>query len=516
MKMHKRSLARITSVFALSLTACAFSPESAEKTETQMNPTQEVDVIILRKAGTPNLRPKDLGVGARVTRTYVGALNGYAAKVKVKDLDTLKQDPDTYLVEADGVAYATETRQLSTEMWGLDRIDQRLPARDLKYSYNYSGEGVDVFIVDTGITLTHPEFGGRAQSYWDYVNNDADATDDHGHGTHVAGTVGGSTVGVAPGVRLWATKVLSSGGWGTYSDIISAINDITQLKLNNPKMKIVGNMSLSGGQSAALDAAVNTSTAAGVVWAVAAGNSASDACAFSPAAAESALTVGAIGLGDQRTWFSNWGNCVDVFAPGLDIRSASMDGNYVLMSGTSMASPHVAGAAALYLSASPTATAQSTIKWVRENATQDIVIDPNGSPNRLLCTLGDEMSLDKLSVSDLDGYVTKRRRKRSHRMWSDPTGFIWKAELEVEVRDSHNNGVSQANVNVATKYKNYTCQTDQTGRCNVIALMTSDVASSVDFTVTDVQKPGYAYDPDNNKDPEGDSNGTTLTLNICQ
>lgn len=235
--------------------------------------------------------------------------------------------------------------------WGLDRIDQRDLPLNSNYHYDYDGSGVTAFVIDTGVRNTHNEFGGRASSGYDFIDNDNDSSDCNGHGTHVAGTIGGSTYGVAKNVNIVGVRVLNCSGSGTNSGVISGINWVK----NNAQGPSVANMSLGGGASQALDDAVNAAVAAGISFVVAAGNDNSNACNYSPARAANAVTVGSTTSTDSRSSFSNYGTCLDIYAPGSSITSAWYNSNSATntISGTSMASPHVAGVAALYLAENP-------------------------------------------------------------------------------------------------------------------------------------------------------------------
>ncbi len=286
---------------------------------------------------------------------------------------------------------AGETVQQNPASWGLDRIDQRQLPLDDAYSYDRAGAGVTAYIIDTGVRVTHDDFGGRARSGYDFVDDDANADDCHGHGTHVGGTVAGSQYGVAKGADVVGVRVLNCQGSGSTSQVVSGIDWVTE----NAVKPAVANMSLGGGVDGVLDDAVRRSIDSGVSYAIAAGNGnilgwPQDACNYSPARVPEAITVGATDRDDQRASFSNYGTCLDVFAPGVDITSAwiGSDSDTNTISGTSMATPHVAGVAALYLEGNPSATPAQVRDAVVNNATSDVVGDPRaGSPNKLLYSL---------------------------------------------------------------------------------------------------------------------------------
>ncbi|ADI14395.1 S8 family peptidase [Truepera radiovictrix] len=321
----------------------------------------------------------DLGVQMTLP---LRVINGFVAEnVDEAALRRLQSDPRVAYVEQDQVVSLSATQTNAT--WGLDRIDQRTLPLDGRYTYNTTAPDVTVYVIDTGIRADHQEFGGRVVGGVTAISDGRGSSDCNGHGTHVAGTVGGSTYGVAKGVRLFAVRVLDCAGSGANSGVIAGVDWVTY----NHRKPAVANMSLGGAASRALDDAVSASIRAGVTYVVAAGNENRNACNTSPARVSAALTVGASTRSDSRASFSNFGSCVNLFAPGQDITAAWHTGTGALntISGTSMASPHVAGAAALYLqnnrSASPSTVADQLIR----NATTGVLSSiGTGSPNRLL------------------------------------------------------------------------------------------------------------------------------------
>ncbi|MDQ1659622.1 MAG: hypothetical protein QOD41_4705 [Cryptosporangiaceae bacterium] len=329
--------------------------------------------------------------GAKVTRTYHSALTGFATTVNEAGAKALAADPSVAMVEQDHAVHLDGT-QASPPSWGLDRIDQRNLPLDNSYTYPTTASNVHAYIIDTGIRLTHVAFAGRAVSGHDFVDNDNDATDCQGHGTHVAGTVGSAAYGVAKGVALVAVRVLDCQGSGTDAGVIAGIDWVTA----NAIKPAVANMSLGGSASPTLDAAVVKSIAAGITYGVAAGNgdafgNPADACGDSPARVPAAITVGATQSNDAKASFSNYGTCLDIFAPGVNITSSwgTSDTGTNTISGTSMATPHVVGAAALVLSAHPDYTPAQVRDQLVADATSGKVTSPGtGSPNKLLFVTG--------------------------------------------------------------------------------------------------------------------------------
>ncbi len=319
--------------------------------------------------------------GAKVHFNYYKAVKGFAAHLPVQALAALRNNPNVDYVEEDQVITIDMTQSGAT--WGLDRIDQRNLPLNKTYTYSSTGAGVTAYIIDTGISISHSDFGGRAKVGVDEVGDGQNGIDCNGHGTHVSGTIGGSTYGVAKGVSLVAVRVLNCSGSGTTSGVVAGVDWVSAN--HQAGQPAVANMSLGGSASTALDNAVRNSINDGVVYAVAAGNDGRDACRTSPARTAEAITVGATDNTDARPRWSNYGSCLDIFAPGVNITSDWLSGGTNTISGTSMATPHVAGVAALYLQTHSGASPSAVRNALIANATAGVVKSAGkNSPNVLL------------------------------------------------------------------------------------------------------------------------------------
>ena len=344
-------------------------------------------VILNKDVGSSNEFAQGIAKqhSGKVLQTYDAVLKGFAIYLPdvagTAFVEAMKKNPKVVSVENDTIMKVDATTQSNPD-WGLDRIDQKNLPLDSAYSYLQTGSGTTAYIVDTGILSTHQQFSGRVLSGYTAISDGNGTSDCHGHGTHVAGTVGGSTYGVAKNVSLVPIRILGCDGSGASSNVIAGLDWI----LKNGKKPAVVNMSLGGEANASLDSAVENLFNNGYVMVVAAGNSNTDACSSSPARVSKAITVAATDSTDTRASYSNYGSCVDIFAPGSQINSSWIGSNTAtkVLNGTSMATPHVVGVVAEMLQSTPTATPQTISTNLLNQASSNVVKNPSGSPNRLL------------------------------------------------------------------------------------------------------------------------------------
>ncbi|MFG2488772.1 S8 family peptidase [Streptomyces virginiae] len=391
-----RLLARLATAVLLTVTPVAAASAATAAPEptpvpllTSKNAIPGQYVLTLDKTASPARIAAALGVKPKFT--YTSALHGFAATLTAEQLRTARVMAGVKAVEEDAnvTAPPTPVKQGGTRSpahsWGLDRIDQRFLPLDDNFSAHGSGQGVTAYIVDSGIDFTHPDFGGRAVRGFDAIGDGRAGADCNGHGTHVAGTVGGSTFGVARKATLVSVRVLGCDGRGAWSGIIAGFDWVAR----NANQPAVLNASLGGDRSTAVNNAVTAVSDRGVLPVIAAGNENRDACQVSPASAARVVTVGATNRFDEETDFSNWGECLDIYAPGQDITSAKLGGGSVALNGTSMAAPHVAGVVALYKAEHPNALPAEIHNFLSDKSTKDIIEKlSDNSPNQLLFTNG--------------------------------------------------------------------------------------------------------------------------------
>ena len=430
------------------------------------------------------------GRGGQVHHHFKNGFRGFTATIPATELERVRRQPHVMAVEADQLVQLNQAVSIEPQAaWGLDRIDQADRPLDSQYAFKNTGAGVTAFIVDTGIRADHTEFAGRVLPGYSLVNDGNGTSDCHGHGTHVAGILGGNTWGVAKGVKLVPVRVMDCAGAGSVSGVIAGL----EWAANTSLRPAVVNLSLGSGTSVALNAAVAAAVAKGLVVVVAAGNSAVDACTTSPASEPTAITVGATTSADTKASYSNYGACVDIFAPGSSITSAwyTSATASATMSGTSMASPAVAGVAALALQTNPAATPAAVAKYLVDNASPNKLsnLEP-GSPNKLVYSMAGGVPgvipIKTVAISSM-GYSTNAP--------SRPIG-VWLATIKVAVRDVHS-GAPVANAQVSVNQLpggKATCTTDASGSCAIANFF--DTAASI--TVEAISGSYLAYDASQN------------------
>lgn len=485
-------------------TAATDSPVDTEAAtlSTESASSRRYIVVFRSHVGNPNAEATSVmrGRGGQITHSFSRAVKGFAVTLPKAAasafLEAMERNPNVDHVEVDATVSTLEPSATETaSTWGLDRIDQR----DLPLSSTYAplsaGSGVTAYIVDTGILATHADFGGRVAGGYTAIDDGYGTSDCHGHGTHVAGTVGGAAWGVAKSVSLVPVRVLSCTGSGTLSGVIAGLDWV----IANAKKPAVVNMSLGSGASSAIDTAVANVVASGITVVVAAGNSGADACDYSPARAPAAITVGATTSSDARASYSNYGSCLDLFAPGSSIKSSwyTSTSATATLSGTSMAAPHVAGVAAVILQAAPAASPSQIDAWISDAATRDKVASAgSGSPNRLLYAyVGDtdsqppppEAQETVVSLSSLTGAATTKRGP-------------WRAIITAGVRNAEGAPVAGALVSGAFTAggASVQCTTSSDGSCNVSSGNLSPRVVETTFSVSTLSGTNLLYDPAHN------------------
>jgi subtilisin family serine protease len=380
--------------------------------------------------------------GASILGTVSSAMNGFAARLDKAQLSALASDPNVLLIEENTVV-GIEADQANPPSWGLDRIDQRSRTLDRNYSYNFTGSGVNAYIIDTGVRSDHRDFGGRVVAGRTQVSDGRGTEDCNGHGTHVAGTVGGQTYGVAKAVSIIPIRVLSCNGRGSMFNVISGVN--WMIEHHAAGVPAVANLSLGGSRNSSMNLAVANAVRDGITVVVAAGNNNRDASTFSPASEPLAITVGAVSSLDSRSSFSNFGSLLDIFAPGQIITSAYHRSSTDVrgLSGTSMAAPHVAGAAALLLEENPNLTPAQVMSDLAAYATPDVVTDPRpGSPNLLLFTRSRWMAPSPEAPSAPQNLIVVPGVAQAALSWTAPTQNGSSAITDYVIEFSANGGTT--------------------------------------------------------------------------
>lgn len=486
------SLARALGAAAFVLVACssqsAFSQPAPASHPIPGRYIVTFDTDVANPAAEAAAAVRGAGAGARLHHVYSKAIRGFAATLPDAAVAALRRNPHVRAIEQDQTVSISDVENNAT--WGLDRIDQADRPLDLLYHYNGTGAGVTAFVIDTGIRSDHVEFTGRLAPGYTAVADGNGTQDCNGHGTHVAGTIGGTTWGVAKQVTLAPVRVLDCSGSGTYSGVIAGVDWVA----STTQRPAVANMSLGGSFSSSMNAAVAGAVANGVTMIVAAGNSSADACNYSPASEPSAITVGATTSVDAQASYSNWGTCVDLYAPGSSITSAWYTSSTAtnVLSGTSMATPHVTGAAALVAQANPTATPAAVSQFLVSHATANRLGSlGSGSPNLLVYSLASGTATQPAPVTIAIQSLSGRGAKSGHN---------WRAQATATVRDV-NSGALVANVTVSGTFSpggSATCVTGSTGSCTLTSGTIGSTTPSTVFAVTNLAGSNMVYDATQN------------------
>lgn len=426
--------------------------------------------------------------GGTLNHVYQHALKGFSARLPAPALEALRNNPAVLRVDQDATIHLNTIQ--NSAPWGLDRVDQVDRPLSSTYEFVAAGTGVRAYVIDTGIRATHIDLGGRVLPGYTAINDGRGTSDCNGHGTHVAGTVGGATWGVAKGVQLVPVRVLDCTGAGSYSGVLAGIDWVAG-QAHRPAL---ANLSLGGAASATLDAAVAGAIARGISMVVAAGNDNADACRYSPARTPEAITVGATTWSDARASYSNFGSCVDLFAPGSSVKSAWHTGDTATstLNGTSMAAPHAAGVVALLLEGQPDASPLAIAEHLKNTASLNKLSGTGvGSPNRLLYALSQLQAADipplKVAVSGLNGRALLGKTS-------------WRAEATVSVRNL-DTGSAVPNVSISVEFSpggTASCTTSSSGSCAVTSSSFKNSVSATDAVVGRVAGTHLVYDASQN------------------